>query len=80
MITDTERLEWYVRHVAEGIDPLSYRMAPDKQMGITAFGQITEHELWHWPMDRSNAEYADFRIAIDERLMAERRTHPEREP
>lgn len=65
--TDAERLEWYVRYVAEQDEGrlLHYRRQPDKLMGITAFGNITEHDVWYWPLDPESHEFESFRAAID---------------
>ena len=70
MPTDTERLFWYARYVAETGEGLGRRTQPDRVMGVTAFGQVTSHELWHWPFDTSNREFADLREAIDSKMRA----------
>jgi hypothetical protein len=70
MPTDTERLEWYVRHVADADDGrlLAHRRQADRVMGVTAFGQVTSHEIWYWPMDGGSREFSTFREAIDSRM------------
>ena len=38
--TDTERLDWYVRHVVEADESLCCHTSP-------LFGQVTTHDRWH---------------------------------
>jgi hypothetical protein len=58
-------LEWYVRQIADGNDSIQRRQQPDRVMGITAFGEVTSHDVWYWVQDTSNTGFLSFRDAID---------------
>ena len=63
--SDTERLEWYIQKLADGGDGLQRRRTVDRVMAVTAFGEVTSHDVWYWAQDTCNTEFLSFRDAID---------------